>query len=111
MSLEMKRNEMREGELEKEIIVDSAIHFINNAREIWTAATLEDKQWFQKMMFPAGIPSFFNEGFGTTKMSLCYETLNDLTDQYKENKNVVQDSVNQKSIMVIPQGVEPWLPD
>jgi hypothetical protein len=44
--------ELYEGELEKEAIVDVAISFMADAAQLWRISSLEDRQRFQKMIYP-----------------------------------------------------------
>ncbi len=50
---------------------------------------------FQKWLFPAGL-QYDGENFRTTKMPLCISIKNDLSEE--------------KSLLVIPRGIEPRLP-
>ena len=98
--LTIERTGLRNGELDKEEIIDYAIKFITDAAAVWREATLDNKQRFQRMIFPKGIKYDFSIGFGTAEISPLYRFMH------------IQKGANapEKSSMVIPRGFEPRLP-
>lgn len=70
--LELIRNDLKINELTQEAIIDSAIQFITDASSLWQQASLENKQRFQKMIFPYGIEYKFGTGFGTAELGQLY---------------------------------------
>lgn len=107
--LQLTRSELYEGEVEKEVIVDYAINFMAQAGHLWRDAPLEDRQRFQKMVYPDGIPYIFDQGFGTAKMSDCYEETR-LIEAEKQKETVgVSASSGSDNAMVVPRGIEPRL--
>lgn len=71
----IKRGEAAEIEQNQEDIVDNAVHFMANASKIWRDAKPDDKERFQKMIYPAGIPYIGGDGFGTAELGACYQEL------------------------------------
>lgn len=108
--LRLMRSELFEGEVEKETIVDYAINFMASASRLWKCADLENKQRFQKMVFPEGITYIFGQGFGTAKMGECYEELSRLTDVVEQALKTEKTSHAEKSLVVTSRGIEPRLP-
>lgn len=95
--LDLIRNEARTEEIDKEVLVDYAINFITNAPKLWTDANPVEKRRFQMMIFPEGITYDFGVGFGTARLGLCYEIIQDLSKSA---------SAEPKSMVGLP-GFEP----
>ncbi len=96
LELRIKRDELRTDELNKEAIVDYGINFMANAAKLWRDSEVENKQRFQKMVFPTGLACFFGTGFGTLNLGLSYQ----LAEEIAENSDDL-------SSMVDPTGFEP----
>ncbi len=82
----------------KESEIDYAMTYMANPSKYWKNADLEQRQRFQKLVFPEGV--FFDSKkriFGTENISPIY--------RYKPNKK--DPSKSEESLMVIPRGVEP----
>ncbi len=108
--LRMVRSELYEGEIEKETIVDYAVGFTANVSRLWRVAEVEDRQRFQKMVFPEGIPYIFGEGFGTAKISENFQELQRLSDTVElalKSKKTLHDA---KSLVVTSRRIELRLP-
>jgi site-specific DNA recombinase len=108
--LRLARSELFEGEVEKETIVDYAINFMASASRLWKVADLEDKQRFQKMVFPEGITYIFGQGFGTAKTGECYDELQRLTDVVEQALNKKLNADTEKSLLVTSRRIELRLP-
>jgi len=108
--LKLKRAELYEGELEKEAIVDYAINFMANAASLWKEAELADRQRFQKMLYPSGIPYKFADGFGTAEMGACYEEIKLVEAQKQKEAALNGASSANDNTLVVPRGFEPLLP-
>ena len=85
LGLRIKRQELHTDELNKEVIIDYAINFMGNAAKLWRDADLENRQRFQKMVFPEGLPYFFGQGFGTARLGLSYQ----LNEQIAEDNSIM----------------------
>ncbi len=103
-ALEVERADLKSDETDKEHIVDQAVHFIANAREIWQNAAVLDKVRFQKLVYEAGIPVFPDRTFGTAEPSVIYQHLTDIEKAYETN---MAELPNENSAMVHPAGFEP----
>ena len=103
-SLELERAELKSDELDKERIVDGAVHFIANAREIWLSAPAENKVRFQKLVFEAGVPVFPDRTFGTVDPSPIYQQLAEIEKYLETNKAELP---TENSALVHPAGFEP----
>ena len=103
-ALEVERADLKSDEIDKERIVDQAVHFIANAREIWQNAAVLDKVRFQKLVYEAGIPVFPDRTFGTAKPSVIYQHLTDIEKAYETNRAELPD---ENSALVHPTGFEP----
>lgn len=108
--LQIERNDLHEGELEKEVIVDTAVSFMSNASKLWSLAGPEDRQRFQRMIYPGGIAYFSEGGFGTALMGLCYEEIRLIEAEKPKEKALAGASSVDDYTMVIPRGFEPRLP-
>ncbi len=108
--LKLARTELYEGEMEKEAIVDYAINFMANASALWREAELADRQRFQKMIYPDGIPYIFGEGFGTAEMGLCYEEIKLIEAKKQKEATLVGASFADNNTLVVPRGIEPLFP-
>ena len=107
--LEIERGEIKETEAEKEAIVDLAVQFIANAAHLWRVSSPDDRQRFQKMVYPDGIPYFSETGFGTAVMGLCYEEIRHIEAIKQKEATVAGASSGKNNILVVPRGVEPRL--
>ena len=103
-ALEVERADLKSDEIDKERIVDQAVHFIANAREIWQNAAVLDKVRFQKLVYEAGIPVFPDRTFGTAKPSVIYQHLTDIEKAYETNRAELPD---ENSALVHLAGFEP----
>jgi site-specific DNA recombinase len=80
--------------------VDYALNYIGNAPRLWSDASTEMKQTYQRMLFPEGIPyNLRTKQFGTTKMSALYTFVG----------NQKGADAPSESSMVVPRGIEPRL--
>ena len=79
-------------------LVEFGFSSLQHIGTIWQGELddVEIKQRFQKWLFSAGIP-FDGEIFGTTALPLCL--------------SIKRDFSREKSLLVIPAGIEPALPD
>ncbi len=93
VTMQMQRGQAWEEELDRDAIVGYAANFIGNLAKMWEDAEPEYKRRFQKMIFPGGIRYDFGIGFGTAKLGLCFE--------------VIQQIADDKSTLVGPAGFEP----
>lgn len=92
---EMELNDAKLDELDVEAVLNFSQHLILNAARLWTEFSLEQKQRFQKILFPQGVQ--FSEGaFRTAATCLIFSML--------------QQTEAQKERMVAPRGFEPLLP-
>lgn len=103
-TLELERADLKSDETDKEHIVDQAVHFMANAREIWSNAKVLDKVRFQKLVFEAGIPVFPDRTFGTAEPSVIYGQLTAIEKAYETNRAELPD---ENSALVHPTGFEP----
>lgn len=92
-------NETRIEEWNIEAAISYAVQFMRDLPRQWTDHTLENKQRFQKIVFPEGIIYDKNSGCRTTKVGLIYETLQKISEENVSNFN-----------LVTPRGIEPRLP-
>ena len=66
---EVELHETKIDELDVEVILEFAQYVLLNASQLWMEFPLEQKQRFQKVLFPQGVE--FSEGkFGTPTYSL-----------------------------------------
>jgi site-specific DNA recombinase len=91
LEVELSRNEFRENEQNIDAVVGYATNFIGNTAKLWRDADAENKQRFQKMIFPEGIIYDFGVGFGTAKLGLAYGIIGQLAD---ENNSLVALSID-----------------
>ena len=103
-TLELERANLKSDESDKERIVDQAVHFMANAREIWSNAKVLDKVRFQKLVFEAGIPVFPDRTFGTAEPSVIYQQLTAIEKAYETNKAELP---TENSALVRVTGFEP----
>ncbi len=90
--------ELRDAELAQcnvELVLSFAEHVLSNAGRLWSEANLDQKQRFQRVLFPQGLP-FSNGIFGTAETSLIF--------------NLLQPPAAEKSSLVTPTGFEPVPP-
>lgn len=107
--LRLTRSDIMEGELEKEIVVDTAIGFISDAGSFWRNANIDNKQRFQRMIFPEGISYKFANGFGTAVMGACYEELNLIEAEITRHAESKKPQHEAESLLVVPRGFEPLI--
>ena len=99
MQKELNKLEKKIGT--KEEAIEYAVNYIGDAKRIWTSASPEMKQVYQKMIYPEGLPySLTKKQFGTAKMSHLYTFATIKIDP----------SESEESTLVIPRGIEPLLP-
>ncbi|MGI6240464.1 MAG: recombinase family protein [Candidatus Omnitrophota bacterium] len=73
-----------------------ATHILSNAARLWSDMNLDQKQRFQKVLFPQGV--YFLDGeFGTAETCIFF--------------NMLQESAAPKSEVASPTGFEPVLPE
>jgi len=92
---EMELNEAKVDELDIEAVVNFATNAIGDASRFWSAATLDQKQRFQKISFPEGL-RFDGERFGTAPTCLAFSYLREVS--------------SPKSSLASRTGVEPVSP-
>ncbi len=92
---EIELRETKTSESDIEGVLNFAEHVILNVSRLWLEFNLEQKQRFQKVLFPNGI-SFLDGKFGTTATSLIFKLL--------------QPSAPLESRMATLRGFEPRLP-
>ena len=68
-------NESRIEEWDMEAAVSYAVQFMRDLPRQWTDHTLENKQRFQQVVFPAGVIYDKNNGCRTSKIGYIYELL------------------------------------
>ena len=92
---------LEEQQAVKQSQIDYAMNFMHDAHKLWVDADVSMRRGFQNMIFPEGvILDTRTLEFGTTKISLLY--------RYVPNKKDL--SVKEKSLVVIPRGIEPLCP-
>ena len=81
--------------------IDYIMNFMGNAHKLWVDADVEMRQRFQSIIFPEGVVlDTKNIQFGTSLISPLY--------RYAPIKKDL--SMSDKSLVVIPRGIEPLLP-
>ncbi len=87
-------DERRADEFDMEAALDYTLEYITNATKVWVgfASNYPARIRFQKLIFREKLP-FDGENFGTTVLSPIY--------QLKET------SLSEKSLLVVPRGIEP----
>jgi hypothetical protein len=70
-------NEARIDQFDIEATLNYAIKFIANLGRFWFDLTPELRPRFQQLVFPDGLPYTREKGFGTAKLGLIYELLQD----------------------------------
>lgn len=103
-ALRQERSELNTDEVDKERVVDEAVHFMAHARDIWKEAPLLDKVRFQKLIFETGIPVFPDRTFGTAQPSVIYEECKDIEQALKMTKAGLP---NGNSALAPGTGLEP----
>lgn len=94
-------DKLEERQSLKQSQIDYAMNFMDNAHKLWIDADVKMRQAFQKVIFPEGvILDTKNLHFGTSAISPLY--------RYAPNKKDL--SVQEKSLLVTPRGIEPLLP-
>lgn len=92
---------LEEQQLAKQSAVEYALNFMHDVKKLWVDADPDLKLRFQKMIFPEGAT------FNTTTLAFGTENISPLY-RYAPNKKDL--SVKEKSLLVIPRGIEPLLP-
>ncbi len=71
---EMELNEARVDELDIEGVVNFAMNSVGDASRFWIEASLDQKQRFQRILFPKGL-TFDGQTFGTPATCLAFSYL------------------------------------
>ena len=99
-----KRDQIHELEQQqsiKQTQIDYVMNFMGDVHKLWVDADVEMRQKFQRAIFPDGvILNTKTRDFGTTKISPVY--------RYIPTKKDLSET--EKSLLVIPPGIEPGLP-
>ena len=95
MLAEMELRETKTTESDIEGVLNFAEHVILNASRLWVEFNLDQKQRFQRVLFPNGL-TFLDGEFGTTATCLIF--------------NLLQPSPSLESRMATLRGFEPRLP-
>ena len=74
--VQLELSEVREEELNLEVVLNFAEHFVTNAARLWSDADPAHKELLQGSIFPAGV-TFSDDGFGTSVTSLMFSELRD----------------------------------
>lgn len=92
---------LEEQQAIKRTQIDYIMNFMGNAHKLWVDADVEMRQRFQNVIFPEGVVlDTKNIQFGTSLINPLY--------RYKPTKKDL--SAKEKSLLVIPPGIEPELP-
>ena len=83
-------------ELDIEGVLNAADFMLRNLSTIWDSLLIDDRQRFQRVLFPDGLPYSEEQGFGTLVTSPVVNVL--------QRKSAGDDKVAR------PRGVEPRLP-
>ena len=89
---EIERSEYRNNESNMDHIISLAESLFENVSSVWFEASFINKQRFQALMFPNGLP-INNEDFGTATLGLPF--------------NLIRDFAGDETTLVTPAGVEP----
>lgn len=77
---EMELNEARVEEIDIEGLIGFATNVISDASRFWVEGSLEQKQRFQRVLFPEGL-SFDGEKFGTAPTCLAFSYLREVSQR------------------------------
>lgn len=91
-------DELTEQQQVKQSAIEYALNFMHDVKKLWLDADPDLKIRFQKIIFPEGLT------FDTTTLTFGTSTISPLY-RYAPNKKDL--SVKEKSLLVIPAGVEP----
>lgn len=94
-------DQLEEQQRVKQSAIEYALNFMHDVKQLWIDADPDLKARFQKMIFPEGLT------FDTTTLVFGTDTISPLY-RYAPNKKDL--SVKEKSLLVIPRGIEPLLP-
>ncbi len=75
---ELERTELRSIEANMDHIVSLAESLLENVSSVWFEASFDNKQRFQSLMFPNGLP-VSNENFGTATLGLPFNLIRDFS--------------------------------
>ena len=92
---QMSLNDSQLDELEVEAALAFAEHALTKTAVFWFDSNVEQKQKFQRMIFPEGIRYSIEEGFGTGVTSELF--------------NQIDEICSEKSRLASPMGFEPML--
>ena len=91
-------DQLEEQQRVKQSAIEYALNFMHDVRQLWLDADPDLKVKFQNMIFPEGLT------FNTTTLVFGTDTISPLY-RYAPNKKDL--SVEEKSLVVTPAGVEP----
>lgn len=77
---ELEMHEARLEELDIEAALNFAIHALNNASRFWSECSPEQKQRFQRILFPEGL-RYESGSFGTATTCLAFSYLREVSSQ------------------------------
>ena len=101
-----KKNSLDNSNLET--YVDNSIHLRCNLHNICRLENYNEKQKFQKLMFPDGITyDRKNDVVRTTKANSIFELMRSLSISFSKNKNGQKNKNVNLSALVSPIGFEP----
>jgi site-specific DNA recombinase len=92
---QMSLSDSQLDELEVEAALAFAQHALTNTAVFWFDSNVEQKQKFQRMIFPEGISYSIEAGFGTGVTSVFFKQIEEIS--------------SEKSLLVSPMGFEPML--
>ena len=92
---EMAAHDAKLEGFDVETVLNFSEHVILNAARLWTEFSLEQKQRFQRILFPKGV-TFSECGFGTASTCMIF--------------NLLHQPEAQKTRLATPTGFEPVLP-
>lgn len=93
---EIEAHDAKLEAFDMEGVLNFAQHLILNASRLWVEMSLDQKQRFQKVLFPQGV-TFLNGEFGTAETCIFFKRL--------------QESTAPESEVASPTGFEPVLPE
>ncbi len=88
---EIERGDYRESETNIDHLISLVETLFDNVASLWFESNLENKQRFQSLLFPSGMP-VSNEGFGTATLGLPF--------------NLIGDFAGNKTTLVTPREFE-----
>ena len=92
---QMSLNNSQFDELEVEAALAFAEHALTKTAVFWFDSSVEQKQKFQRVIFPEGIRYSIEQGFGTGVTSQFFKQIDEIT--------------SEKSLLASPMGFEPML--